>query len=225
MAKRFTATEKWLDPWFCNLGIIDRLFWIYLCDNCDHSGIWQVNFLLVKTYFPGYEPNPEIFGDRLRILTPEKWLLTKFTEFQYGTLNPDNRMHKSVISKLQKEGAYKGLVSPLEGAKDKDKEQDKGKEGVKKLEEGTGETKLMEWFEKLWPEYPQKGRMGKKLAFRYFASSVKTLEDAKRCARSMERYLESKRVKEGFIQNATTWFNNWQDWENYTEAKDGTVNS
>lgn len=88
-----------------------------------------------------------------------------------------------------------------------------------------GASKVSEWFEKIWTEYPQKGRVGRKMAFRHFVSSVKTLEDAKRCAGSLDRYLDSKRVKEGFIQNATTWFNNWQDWEHYTEAKDGTVNS
>jgi hypothetical protein len=81
------------------------------------------------------------------------------------------------------------------------------------------------WFEKIWEEYPQKGRVGKKAALRHFCSSVKTIEDAKRCARSLERYLESKRVKEGYVQNGSTWFNDWQSWENYTEVKDGTVNS
>jgi len=41
MPKRLTATEKWNDPWFCGLNIEDKLFWIYLCDNCDHAGIYK----------------------------------------------------------------------------------------------------------------------------------------------------------------------------------------
>ena len=50
MAKRFTATDKWGDPWFCGLSVSDRMFWIYLLDACDHAGIWQVNWPLVSFY-------------------------------------------------------------------------------------------------------------------------------------------------------------------------------
>lgn len=122
-----TATEKWLDPWFCKLSIVDRLFWIYLCDNCDHAGIWQVNELLVKMYFPGYEVNPANFGDRIKVLTDEKWFLTKFAEFQYKQLNPKNKVHASVLVKLEKEGVYKPLASPLQAPKKGLKNKNKNK--------------------------------------------------------------------------------------------------
>jgi len=207
VAKRFTATEKWLDPWFCNLSIVDRLFWIYLCDNCDHSGIWQVNLLLVKTYFPGYEPNPAIFGDRLKILTPEKWLLTKFVEFQYGKLNPTNRAHQSVIAKLQKEGAYKGHTSPFQGAKDKDKD----KEDVKDVRDGVEGNRKKDWFAKIWLAYPKERRHGKSVAWKRFDKSVQTLEDAKGCARALEAYLKSDVVARGYVMRASKWFEEWED--------------
>lgn len=138
MAKRFTATEKWIDPWFCGLGERDRLFWIYILDNCNHAGIWQVNKMLLNTYFPDYDPDPTKFEGRIEVLTPEKWFIKKFVEFQYGTLNPENRAHHSVISILKKEGAYKGLVRSLQGRKDKeqDKDMDKDKEKAVVTSEG-----------------------------------------------------------------------------------------
>lgn len=122
MAKRFTATEKWNDPWFCGLKPIDKLFWFYLIDNCDHAGIWQVNWPLVKFHLGIDNIDMIVFKERVQVISPETWFLPKFIEFQYnGILNPDNRTHASVIAILEKKGVYKGHTSPLQGAKDKGK--------------------------------------------------------------------------------------------------------
>jgi len=130
MAKRFTATEKWIDPWFCNLRPIDKLFWIYLLDNCDHAGIWQVNWPLVKFHLGDFDFNEIVFNGRIIELSKEKWFIPKFIIFQYGELNPENRAHLSVINILKKEGALKGLKQPLQGCKDKDKDKDKDKKRI-----------------------------------------------------------------------------------------------
>lgn len=164
-----------------------------------------------------------LFEHRVSILGPEYWHVEGFVGFQFGELSPDSRPHRSILTLMQKhqnKGYPKGIHTLKDKDKDKEKDKDKDREGSRE-----GSAEQVSWFEKIWVEFPQKGRVGKKLALRYFCSSVKNLEDAKRCAQSLERYLESKRVKDGYIQNATTWFNNWTDWENYTEAKDGTVNS
>lgn len=128
MAKRFTATEKWQDPWFCDLNSTDKLFWIYLLDNCNHAGIWQVNWPLAKFHLGKNISDLSSFQNRIVQLSEEKWFIPKFIEFQYGVLNPDNRAHKSVIDILEKEGAYKGLASPLLGCKVKDKDMVKDKD-------------------------------------------------------------------------------------------------
>jgi hypothetical protein len=128
MSKRFTATDKWDDPWFFGLNNTNKLFWLYLLDNCNHAGIWQVNIELVKFRIKSFVYEPEVFKDRIVELSSEKWFIRKFVDFQYGELNKDNRAHQSVISILQKEGAYKGHTSPLLGAKDKDKDMDKYKD-------------------------------------------------------------------------------------------------
>lgn len=124
MANRFTATEKWVDPWFCGLSEKDKLFWIYLVDNCDHAGMWQVNWPLVQFHIKDYVFNEKAFGGRIVKLKEGKWFVPKFIEFQYKTgLNPENRAHQSVINILKKEGAYKGLTrgSQARNVKDKDK--------------------------------------------------------------------------------------------------------
>lgn len=96
------------------------------------------------------------------------------------------------------------------------------KRGEEKEKRTIAPTPQSEWFEKIWEEYPQKGRIKKQEAFRRFTTSVLDVDTAKRCAAALDKYLDSKRVKDGFIQNAPTWFGDWMSWENYT---DGTTNS
>lgn len=129
MPKRFTATEKWIDPWFSELALKDKMFWIFLLDNCDHAGVWQVNWRLVRFHIsPDFQLNLAPFSGRIHALSEAKWFIPKFVEYQYGALNPDNRVHQSVISLLMKEGAYKLLTRPLNRVKDKDKDLDKAQD-------------------------------------------------------------------------------------------------
>lgn len=65
-------------------------------------------------------------------------------------------------------------------------------------------------FDLIWNTYPK--RVGKKSAERYYAASVKTAEDKVDIESALRRYLSSERVKAGYIQNGSTWFNNWRDW-------------
>ncbi len=127
MAKRFTASEKWDDPWFCSLNPIEKLFWLYVLDKCDHAGLWQANWPLVKFHL-GEIPDLSKFEGRLSEIERDRYFIQKFIEFQYKSLNPANKVHQSIISKLEKQGACKPLGSPLQGAKDKDKEKDKDKD-------------------------------------------------------------------------------------------------
>jgi len=113
MAKRFTDSEKWADPWFCEITERDRGFWMYLLDNCNHAGFWKVNWILVDMFFPGYRPDLSIFNGRIKVINEGKWFLPKYIEFQYGKLNPDSRIHASVISVLEKERVNEELLNSL----------------------------------------------------------------------------------------------------------------
>lgn len=74
-------------------------------------------------------------------------------------------------------------------------------------------------FEELWSLYPD--RVGKKAAAKHFASTVKTMADVDSIRRALSNYKASRRVADGFVQNGSTWFNNWRDWINRTEPQKG----
>ena len=210
MSKRFTDSKKWDDPWFIDLSNEHKLLWIFILDKCDHAGIYKHSERLTRFMFGDVK-----FGDFIKVcngrlvsLKPYTYYVPKFNEFQYGELNPDNRVHKSVIDILEKEGAYKGLISSMEGCKDKDKDKekvkDKEKDNIKKFD-----------FESFWNKYPVK--VGKKMAEKHFDSSVKTQQDFDDLNRALANYMKSKRVSNGFVQNGSTFMNNWRDWVNYKE--------
>lgn len=65
-------------------------------------------------------------------------------------------------------------------------------------------------FAAIWGRYPS--RDGRKAAEKSFYASVKTPEDLTLIHAALEAYLASDRVKNGYIKNGSTWFNNWRDW-------------
>lgn len=118
MAKRFTDTEKWKKPFIRGLQGPYKLLWFYILDDCDHAGVWQVDFEVARIR-TGEQIDKQsainAFGDRIEIFADgSKWFLRDFIEFQYGQLNEKNRMHLSVINILTKNkiGPFKGLISP-----------------------------------------------------------------------------------------------------------------
>ena len=66
-------------------------------------------------------------------------------------------------------------------------------------------------FKDIYERYPSK--IGRKAAERHFAVTVKTDQDWKGINAALDNYLKSEKVVKGFIQNASTWFNDWQAWE------------
>ena len=106
-----------------------------MLDDCDSTGIWKGDFELAE-FFIGENLSEwkEYFNGRIEKFG-EKYFIPKFIEFQYGTLNPENRAHKSVLDKLKKH-KNKGLIRSLEEAKDKDKDKDKEKDKEKKHKHG-----------------------------------------------------------------------------------------
>lgn len=140
MAKRFTDADKWKKPFIRGLQGAYKLLWFYILDDCDHAGIWQVDFDVAQIRI-GVEVEEKqallfFIGKVISFSNGEKWLIPDFIEFQYGNLNPENRAHNSVINLLKKyhliDEENKVLISSLQGAKDK--EQDKDMDKVKDKE-------------------------------------------------------------------------------------------
>ena len=136
MANIFTDTNKYKKPFIRSLKGPYKVLWDYLYHDCDHAGIWIVDFDIAQIYIGSDLPvNKDealkLFNsDEVRIIefdNSTKWFIKSFIEFQYGILNEKNRVHNSIIQILSKYNLlnYKPLISPLQGVKDMDKDKDK----------------------------------------------------------------------------------------------------
>lgn len=164
MPKRLTDTDKWKKPFIKSLPTEYKVFWLFLLDECDHSGIWHVEMEIVEARLGiklSLEKIRGFFKEKIvEFDSGTKMFIPDFVSFQYGILNPDNKVHRSVISSLNKYELL-GYVSPLLGAKDKAKVKDMDKEKDKDTTEDLHENKKLEydaekvisgnpiWFEQL----------------------------------------------------------------------------
>lgn len=153
MAKRFTDTEKYRKPFLRSLPGAYKLLWDYICNDCNHAGIWLVDFdiaqICVGKDMPvGKDKALRLFNegeDRIfELENGKKWFIIPFIAFQYVKLSSTNPAHRNIIIELKKYGLIdenldllnslkindiqepsKGLQSPFEGTLDIDKEKDK----------------------------------------------------------------------------------------------------
>lgn len=225
MAKRFTDTSKWGKPFFQDLSPKLKLVWIYLCDNCDHAGIWDLNLKLLSFQI-GFEvtlADLNAFGDKVSI-EGDKVLIPSFVDFQYGVLNPSNRVHQSVIMRLEKY-QNKPLISPLQGAKDKDKDKDKEKKG-----ECEGEKPKRSGFdlEALYKLYPRK--QGKAEGIARLKQMIKTDQDYQDFQRAIANYnnhLRKQQTEAQFIKHFSSFVGTMakQTWRDWLDHDAGTTNT
>ncbi len=223
MAKRFTATEKWADPWFCSLSTQNKVFWMYLLDTCDMAGIWQVNWPLVCFHIPGFDYDANIFGNRVQEITPQKWHIPKFLDFQYGELQPTNRMHLSILHRLEKEGVSTPLKCPSQGAKDKDRE--KVKESLSFEEKEEKQEREPVGFSDFWSAYPKRRSRGQ--ALKAWRNLKPSMEQVSRIIAAINRAKRSTEwAKDGgqFIPYPATWLNA-QGWEDEIRSTQSGVSS
>jgi len=124
MAKRFTDSSKWDQAWFRTLTPKMKCAWIYICDKCDHAGIWDADFPAMS-FNVGEDISrqeiEDVFSDKIQPVPGRaQYIIKAFIDFQYGPLNPDNRVHKSVIDRINMvlgrtlQGPNKDLISPLQ---------------------------------------------------------------------------------------------------------------
>lgn len=139
MAKRFADTDKYKKKFIRELPAPYKILWEYICLDCNHAGIWQVDFEVAQIRVGKDAPINEkealaLFNkDEERIIvinSGSKWFIKPFVEFQYNELLPNNRVHISVLDELKKY-KIKGYASPLQRGKDKDKDKDMDKDKEK----------------------------------------------------------------------------------------------
>jgi len=141
MAKRFTDSEKWKDPFFEELSKDFKLAWLFLLDDCDHAGIWKksikrLNFSLDTNF---YEIDLlKKFKERIIVLNDDKWFIPKFVTFQYGNdfIKSKQKAVLSAIKLLNENNLIKELdnglltlsiplTNPINTLMDKDTDTDK----------------------------------------------------------------------------------------------------
>jgi hypothetical protein len=180
MAKRFTDTEKWKDPWYISLDNDYRIIWQWLIDNCSHAGFCKRNMSLLNLMCR-FDTTEHLLLKKMEnrvLIVGNDWFIPKFIKFQYSTLKSGKPAILGVVKELFSKNCI-GLIPESFGndyliiaksfqdhckmIKDKDKdyreevggkEDDKGvkggKEGETGEEVGVDERMLLPQMHALW---------------------------------------------------------------------------
>lgn len=150
MAKRFTSTNKWSDPWYRKLPPDMKLFWQYITDNCDMAGIWSVDMELASFLTGNQYEEKEILkafdGRIVSIKNGQYWHIPQFVEFQYGQLKDDYNPHKPAIASLIRHGINPRVHEPLNKASRSLMGKGKDKDNIY----------ILRAFDEFWAGYPRK---------------------------------------------------------------------
>ena len=136
MAYRFTNTDKWNDAWFSELDWRQKVVFLYLCDQCDMAGFYEINLrkMAWDIAIDCADVEGALKGLKSRLLysTNGKYLFIRnFLKHQKNLpLNEKNTAHRGIIRRLNEKlqlfnflsiddyfesptkGASKGLQSP-----------------------------------------------------------------------------------------------------------------
>lgn len=178
MAYRYTDTDKWEDAWFTSLSQLQMLLFMYLCDNCNNAGFYEVK---LKRAASDLNSSPETIQGALEGLhrglmwssDGETIYIRNFLKHQKNLpLNPNNNAHKGILDKFELYrhkfdienieefilGAMEGLGSPTGNGNGKGKGIGKGKEKEKEKENLVypfeSDTFIATW--QIWKEYKAK---------------------------------------------------------------------
>lgn len=213
MPKRFTATEKWRDPWFRALSPQEKCAWQYLCDECDAAGVIQLDRELANFLIGGpvdWDTFLASCGNRVEVLDKRHLWVSGFCEFQYGVLSENARPHQTVIKLLEKRGlkqrVFKGYTRGIHTPKEKEKDKDKNS-----LEGGAGET-ADSLFERFWKIYPAQRRGGRKTARKAWDMALRDV-DAETLIQAATEYSLSPLGRGQFVKSPSAWLNggHWDD--------------
>jgi hypothetical protein len=144
MAKRLTDSDKWKDAWYRKLPPVTKLFWLYLCDECDCAGVWKVDLELASFHI-GATINAEeslaTFGERVSVIPGgERWFIRKFVVFQYGPeFKPTSTVHQGVMKILSRLSLPWSIASPPQPhgkgshtSKEREKDPDSARESAER---------------------------------------------------------------------------------------------
>jgi hypothetical protein len=229
MAKRFTDTTKWKRPWFRTLGIHAKVLWQYMCDECDHAGIFIADFELVS-FQVGFKVDEEKLtawlGDKLVRVDRDKYFIPSFFEFQYGGSDAMFRAKQGALKVL----ADHALIDPATGQiKDLTNSCLRPPKGSLTLIELqgigtiTGKELIPDFsakqrvtqveLEEAYKEYPRKE--GKSEGMRLARAEIKTKSDLANFRKAIGHYRDkckSAGKAPEFIKYFSSFMAEWTDW-------------
>lgn len=103
MAKRFTDTDKWKRKWYRALSLKAKVAWQYLCDQCDHAGIFIVDYDLFSfqvNFKIGEKDLFTWFHGKLIKIDDDKIFIPSFFQFQYKDTKDNFSAKKSAVKLL-----------------------------------------------------------------------------------------------------------------------------
>lgn len=120
MAKRFIHDELLRNPWLRVAPTLQKLLWVALVTECDHAGIWVVDWQMMELLVGGpLDPAAakKFLGKRIiEIDNGDRWFLPDFIRFQYPHgIHTNNNCLKSVRQLLVKHGIDLETLSLSEG--------------------------------------------------------------------------------------------------------------
>lgn len=131
MPKRFSETDKWKDEWFSGLNPMEKLVFLFLIDNCDNAGFFELNQRL-NSFLIGISEKEYLaaISGLSRGLISSKdckcyWIRNFLFHQKNLPLNYENNAHKQIITIFNQKcnqfnfdfnkelGAKEGLISPI----------------------------------------------------------------------------------------------------------------
>lgn len=193
MPRRFTVTEKWKDCWFRQLRPSAKLLFLYLCDQCDVAGFWEIDWqqagFATKLKVNVLEGACKALNGKIE--SDGKYIrVVNFLKHQRNwPLNPENRVHQAILQILETHKNFKNkpLTSPITRGYGNGKGNGKGNRGVIKGGEYTPE------FVKFWKRFKGRWSQEKDIyikvgKFEAFAEWKKlTIEEQRRAWRAADR--------------------------------------
>lgn len=225
MAKRFTDTNKWRNEWFKGLSPHAKLIWVYLCDDCDHAGIWMSDFevMSIRTGIKIDEAKfKEWLGQKVIKVDPSRYFVPSFFDFQYGASKEGFRAKQSALASLQKYGLVDTQGTLIEHLVDtpptlSEQSMDchsisisKSKSGSKSNTGSAEGAATSAEYEAVYQQYPKK--VGKSDGLEKLKKSCPLKSQLDEFEKAMVAYVAKCKVNETFFKQFDTFVNSrWKD--------------
>lgn len=232
MAKRFTDTDKWKKEWFSELDPKAKLVWLYILDQCDHSGIWPRNFTLLTQQTSIKVDEQQFlawFHGKVIKFDFDKFFIPAFFEFQYGSSKDGFKAKHSALANLVKlglmdsDGTVRNTTEHF-GTLPNTSEQYMDCPSISKsISISTSKSNINsdenfkkvtdEQLEALYKKYPRKS--GKTDGIAKARKDIRSEQDLFNLEAAIDKYtqvLTRDKTDPKFIRHFSTFMTSWRDW-------------